>query len=79
MKTKKTLSLVPCALSLLITYAATRSERLPDAGRQSTPPFGFAQGHEPVEWQMVTLRRQGWCFDGGSGLLVSFDVFYALR
>jgi hypothetical protein len=32
------------------TYAAIRSnvERA-----KATPPFDFAQGHEPVEWQMM--------------------------
>ena len=40
-------------------YAATRSERPPALGGKATPPFGFAQGHEPVEWQMMSLRKQG--------------------
>jgi len=34
-------------------YAARRSERLPGSGGKGTPPFDFAQGHEPVEWQMM--------------------------
>jgi hypothetical protein len=25
----------------------------PSAGGGKTQPFGFAQGHEPVEWQMM--------------------------
>jgi len=34
-------------------YAARRSERLPASGGKATPPFDVAQGHEPVEWQMM--------------------------
>ena len=30
-----------------------RSERLPGSGGKATPPFDFARGHEPVEWQMM--------------------------
>ena len=41
-------------------YAATRSERLPASGRQATP-------------QMVSLPKQGWCLDGGSGTGLRVD------
>jgi hypothetical protein len=34
-------------------YVARGSDRLPASGGKATPPFGFAQGHEPVECQMM--------------------------
>jgi hypothetical protein len=34
-------------------YAARRSERWAASGGKATKPFDFAQGHEPVEWQMM--------------------------
>jgi hypothetical protein len=32
--------------------------RCNDKGCSATQPFGFAQGHEPVEWQMDFLRSR---------------------
>jgi len=32
--------------------------RCSDEGCSATQPFGFAQGHEPVEWQMDFLRSR---------------------
>jgi hypothetical protein len=45
----------------------TAKEKTPDVRRgnieecgvlTSTPPFGFAQGHEPIEWQMDFLQSR---------------------